>query len=86
MEAGENSSQNRHFRAKQRNTHFRREAIMERWWCVDCRASVELNMHGRCASCDSEAVDSMERAGLKTASASVILTPVPTIPQYAGTI
>ncbi len=34
---------------------------MERWWCIDCRAPVELNRHGRCDCCGSEAVDTMER-------------------------
>jgi Zn finger protein HypA/HybF involved in hydrogenase expression len=34
---------------------------MERWWCMDCLAPVELDKHGRCASCDSEAVDLMDR-------------------------
>ena len=34
---------------------------MERWWCLDCRAEVELNRSGRCSCCDSEAVDTMLR-------------------------
>jgi Zn finger protein HypA/HybF involved in hydrogenase expression len=35
------------------------------WWCMDCLAEVELDTHGRCGSCESEAVDSVdERAGL----------------------
>jgi hypothetical protein len=29
---------------------------MKRWWCMDCRVPVELNKHGRCESCESEAV------------------------------
>jgi|HubBroStandDraft_6_1064221.scaffolds.fasta_scaffold2238987_1 hypothetical protein len=33
---------------------------MKRWWCMDCRTEVELNKHGRCGCCDSEAVDSSE--------------------------
>jgi hypothetical protein len=28
-----------------------------RWWCMDCRAAVQLNRHGRCGTCESEAVD-----------------------------
>jgi hypothetical protein len=48
---------------------------MELWWCLDCRSRVELNRHGRCQICGSEAVDSMERTGMyKTASS--VLTPV----------
>lgn len=37
--------------------------IVDRWWCMDCRSAVELDRHGRCACCKSEAVDSMERNG-----------------------
>lgn len=29
----------------------------ERWWCLDCRGPVELNVTGRCGVCDSDAVD-----------------------------
>ena len=29
---------------------------MKRWWCMDCRSKVGLNKHGRCGSCESEAV------------------------------
>ena len=48
---------------------------MERWWCLDCRVSVDLNRQGRCQLCDSDAVDSMERTGMyKTASS--IFTPM----------
>ena len=37
---------------------------MERWWCLDCRTSVELNSHARCENCNSEAVDTMERTNM----------------------
>ena len=38
---------------------------MNRWYCMDCLAEVELDTHGRCCCCESEAVDSMEpRRGL----------------------
>jgi Zn finger protein HypA/HybF involved in hydrogenase expression len=30
---------------------------MKRWYCMDCRTSVELDKHGRCEGCESEAVD-----------------------------
>ncbi len=30
---------------------------MKRWYCMDCRSPVELNKHGRCEGCESEAVD-----------------------------
>jgi len=33
---------------------------MNRWICMDCRNEVELDGHGRCGHCDSEAVDLVE--------------------------
>ena len=30
--------------------------MMNLWWCMDCLAPVELDTHGRCESCASEAV------------------------------
>jgi hypothetical protein len=32
---------------------------MKRWWCMQCQAKVALNKHGRCETCESEAVDPM---------------------------
>jgi hypothetical protein len=32
------------------------------WWCADCRTPIELDKHGRCCVCGSNAVDSMLRA------------------------
>ncbi len=29
---------------------------MNRWFCMDCRNKVQIDRHGRCATCDSEAV------------------------------
>lgn len=29
---------------------------MKRWWCMDCRDAVEMDRHGRCGNCESEAV------------------------------
>jgi hypothetical protein len=46
---------------------------MELWWCIDCRVRVELNRHGRCQLCDSDAVDTMERAGTRRAVASILI-------------
>jgi len=44
---------------------------MNRWWCMDCRAIVELDKHGRCGCCESEAVDLMEQAGILTGPVSI---------------
>jgi Zn finger protein HypA/HybF involved in hydrogenase expression len=35
---------------------------MSTWWCMDCQSPVELDTHGRCGSCESEAIDTI---GLK---------------------
>jgi hypothetical protein len=45
---------------------------MNRWWCMDCRSAVELDKHGRCGSCESEAVDSMSPRGGQAGSASLV--------------
>jgi len=37
---------------------------MERWWCLDCRTTVELDSHARCQICSSDAVDTMERTNM----------------------
>jgi DNA-directed RNA polymerase subunit RPC12/RpoP len=29
---------------------------MNRWFCMDCRNAVEIDRHGRCGTCESEAV------------------------------
>lgn len=34
----------------------------ERWLCLDCYATTGLDIHGRCAACNSNAVDSIESA------------------------
>lgn len=35
------------------------------WWCANCLQKVELNIHGRCDRCESDAVDPMSRAHLR---------------------
>jgi hypothetical protein len=32
---------------------------MKHWWCMGCQAEVKLNKHGRCETCESEAVDAL---------------------------
>jgi hypothetical protein len=29
----------------------------KRWWCVSCFTQIDLDRHGRCSICGSEAVD-----------------------------
>jgi len=33
------------------------------WWCMECQAEVELDKHGRCDTCVSEAVTSVWTKG-----------------------
>lgn len=33
----------------------------KQWWCVSCLAEIELDNHGRCGACGSDAVDRIER-------------------------
>jgi hypothetical protein len=33
----------------------------KQWWCVSCLAEIELDTHGRCGACGSDAVDRIER-------------------------
>ena len=63
--------------------------MMEKWWCMDCQRPVLLNTYGRCAWCDSDAVDSMERLSLAFNPTLAVKHTVETpaaLPQYAGTI
>ena len=52
---------------------------MERWWCLDCRTTVELNSHARCQICDSDAVDTMERTNMYIAPTPAVFVPVPDV-------
>jgi len=55
------------------------------WWCADCRTPVELDRHGRCHTCGSDAVDLMERpVAYRTAKPSPLVTSLE--PQYAGAV
>jgi hypothetical protein len=49
---------------------------MNRWWCMDCRSPVELDKHGRCGSCESEAIDSLSTQGGRSGSAAVAHTAI----------
>ena len=33
----------------------------KQWWCVSCLAEIDLDNHGRCGACGSDAVDRIER-------------------------
>jgi ABC-type ATPase with predicted acetyltransferase domain len=33
------------------------------WWCANCMEAVELNLHGRCRACGSDALDKLGRGG-----------------------
>ena len=58
----------------------------ERWWCLDCRTIVELDTHGRCSACSSNAVDSMERQPLWPRANRPILKSLALDSQFARAI
>jgi len=31
--------------------------MKRKWWCASCLAQIDLDSHGRCSSCGSDAVD-----------------------------
>ena len=34
------------------------------WWCVSCLTQIQLDSHGRCSSCGSDAVDRIEHVAI----------------------
>jgi hypothetical protein len=60
--------------------------MRELWWCLDCRRMIELDRHGRCSSCDSDAVDPVERSRL-WANQEVVAANFATVDaEYTGVI
>ena len=45
--------------------------MTEQWFCLDCFTVGQLDSHGRCSSCQSEAVVSCETNNLKPATAKM---------------
>jgi hypothetical protein len=43
---------------------------MKLWWCVECQSNVRLGKHGKCETCESEAVDFISENGELNRSAS----------------
>jgi hypothetical protein len=35
--------------------------MRKQWWCANCLIQIELDIHGRCKICGSNAVDRMQR-------------------------
>jgi hypothetical protein len=35
--------------------------VSRNWWCADCRVPTDLDRHGRCGTCGSDAVDMASR-------------------------
>jgi hypothetical protein len=56
---------------------------MKRWFCMDCRYEGELDMHGRCGHCDSEAVALIESNNDLTHSVSALRVEAPSAQAYA---
>lgn len=36
--------------------------MKKRWWCVSCFTQIDLDIHGRCSICGSDAVDRIVRS------------------------
>src|SRR5712692_8926519 len=51
------------------------QPMKEQWWCTNCGVSVDLDTHGRCSACGSDAVDSVERRGLPINATRASITP-----------
>ncbi len=61
--------------------------MLKQWWCADCRTPAELDRHGRCGTCGSDAVASMERPRRTQGNWTVpSMTPMAELPQYSGAI
>jgi hypothetical protein len=45
---------------------------MNCWWCMDCRSVVDLDRHGRCEGCESEAVDTFNPHSIQAAPTLVL--------------
>ncbi len=58
----------------------------EMWLCLDCRRSVELDPHGRCGTCGSDAVDSAERVVRLIYPVIEAGRRLSQIPQFAGAV
>lgn len=51
---------------------------MNRWFCMDCRNKVQIDRHGRCGTCDSEAVILAEHQNDVNGSVSEVRMDAPT--------
>jgi len=56
------------------------------WWCLDCDQKVELDRHGRCATCCSEAVVMMERSGKQAKPGAAPLASRTEPPKFAQAV
>ena len=54
------------------------------WWCANCRAPMELDTHGRCGTCGSDAVDGIERSGFRINAARNCNKPLAKPSRIAG--
>ncbi len=42
--------------------------MQSRWCCIDCVSEIDLDTHGRCGTCGSDAVDRIGRTGNRASS------------------
>lgn len=43
--------------------------MKRQWWCASCLAQIDLDSHGRCSSCGSDAVDLIKGGALAVEAA-----------------
>ncbi len=48
--------------------------MKEEWWCGNCWRPIELDLHGRCSACGSDAVDRIELRAFGTNPAITRIT------------
>ncbi len=51
-------------------------AMEKQWWCVNCLTPIELDIHGRCSTCGSDAVDRIERGAFLRNATRTRATPL----------
>ena len=53
---------------------------MRVWWCMECEGLVKLDRHGRCETCESEAVDLTHPLGELTCDVSTLQVDTSIVP------
>jgi len=55
----------------------------KRWWCASCFTQMELDVHGRCSTCGSDAVDRIARSARSASEMNALeQAPAPSKPLW----